>query len=44
VIFQLKMNMESARIYLNKEDGSQFAVLAQERFTMDLKVRMSLKP
>ncbi|CAM6102066.1 unnamed protein product [Calypogeia fissa] len=38
VIFQLKMDMESARIYLNKEDGSQLAVLAQERLMMDLKV------
>ncbi|KAL3679175.1 hypothetical protein R1sor_022131 [Riccia sorocarpa] len=38
VIFHLRMNMESARIYLNKEDGSQLAMLAQEKFMMDLKV------
>ncbi|KAL2613699.1 hypothetical protein R1flu_025391 [Riccia fluitans] len=38
VIFRLRMDMESARIYLNKEDGSQLAMLAQEKFMMDLKV------
>jgi vacuolar protein sorting-associated protein 13A/C len=30
--------MESARIFVNMEDGSQIAMLAQEKFRMDLKV------
>lgn len=38
VVFRLRMDMESARIYLNKEDGSQLAMLAQEKFMMDLRV------
>lgn len=41
VVFRLSMDMESARIYLNKEDGSQLAVLAQEKFVMHLNVRLS---
>ncbi|XP_024542530.1 uncharacterized protein LOC9648284 isoform X1 [Selaginella moellendorffii] len=38
VVFGLKMDMESTRIFLNLEDGSQLAMLAQEKFQMDLKV------
>lgn len=38
VVFRLKLDMESARIYVNKEDGSQLGMLAQEKFRMDLKV------
>lgn len=38
VIFRLRMDMETARIFLNKEDGSVLAMLAQEKFQMDLKV------
>jgi vacuolar protein sorting-associated protein 13A/C len=38
VVFRLKLDMESARIFVNMEDGSQIAMLAQEKFRMDLKV------
>ncbi|XP_059076567.1 uncharacterized protein LOC131042467 isoform X2 [Cryptomeria japonica] len=41
VVFQLKMNVDSVCIFLNKEDGSQLAMLVQERFQMDLKVHPS---
>lgn len=37
-VFQLKMSMDSVRIFLNLEDGKQLAMLDQERFQMDLKV------
>eukprot|EP00250_Pteridium_aquilinum_P021886 c25256_g1_i1 orf=924-13886(-) len=37
-VFQLKMSMDSVRIFLNMEDGKQLAMLDQERFHMDLKV------
>lgn len=37
-VFQLKMKMDSVRIFLNKEDGSQLAMLDQDRFQMDLNV------
>lgn len=40
-IFQLLLDMDTARIYLNLEDGEQLAVLAEERIHMDLKVRQS---
>ena len=39
IVFQLKMNMDSVRIFLNLEDGTGLAMLDQERFHMDLKVR-----
>jgi len=32
------MNVNSVRIFLNKDDGSQLAMLVQEKFQMDLKV------
>jgi vacuolar protein sorting-associated protein 13A/C len=38
VVFRLDMNMDSVTIFLNKEDGSQLAMLVQESFLMDLKV------
>lgn len=38
VVFQLKMNVNSVCIFLNKDDGSQLAMLVQEKFQMDLKV------
>lgn len=38
VVFQLKMNVDSVCIFLNKDDGSQLAMLVQEKFQMDLKV------
>jgi vacuolar protein sorting-associated protein 13A/C len=38
VVFGLKLDMESARISVNKEDGSQLGLLAQDGFRMDLKV------
>jgi hypothetical protein len=39
-IFQLLLDMETARVYLNLETGNQLAVLAEERIHMDLKVRI----
>ncbi|KAF7837665.1 putative vacuolar protein sorting-associated protein [Senna tora] len=41
VIFYLNMNVDSVTMFLNKEDGSQFATLVQESFLMDLKVHPS---
>ena len=38
VIFYLNMNMDSVTVFLNKEDGSQLAMLVQESFLLDLKV------
>jgi vacuolar protein sorting-associated protein 13A/C len=38
VVFRLKLDMESARISVNKEDGSQLGMLAQDDFRFDLKV------
>ena len=42
IVFQLRMNMDSVRIFLNLEDGTGLAMLDQERFHMDLKVRNSI--
>jgi vacuolar protein sorting-associated protein 13A/C len=42
IVFQLKMNMDSLCIFLNLEDGTGLAMLDQERFHMDLKVRNSI--
>ncbi|RVX21853.1 putative ribonuclease H protein [Vitis vinifera] len=39
VIFYLNMNMDSVTVFLNKEDGSQLAMLVQESFLLDLKVQ-----
>ncbi|KAJ4843890.1 hypothetical protein Tsubulata_025940 [Turnera subulata] len=38
VVFYLNMNVDSVTVFLNKEDGSQLAMLVQERFLLDLKV------
>ncbi|KAI4335042.1 hypothetical protein L6164_013726 [Bauhinia variegata] len=38
VIFFLNMNIDSVTMFLNKEDGSQLAMLVQESFLLDLKV------
>ena len=38
VIFYLNMNIDSVTVFLNKEDGSQLAMLVQESFLLDLKV------
>ncbi|XP_065863891.1 uncharacterized protein [Euphorbia lathyris] len=41
VIFYLNMNVDSVTVFLNKEDGSQLAVLVQESFLLELKVHPS---
>ncbi|XP_048235070.1 uncharacterized protein LOC8261314 isoform X2 [Ricinus communis] len=41
VVFFLNMNVDSVTVSLNKEDGSQLAVLVQESFLLDLKVHPS---
>lgn len=38
VVFYLNMKIDSVTVFLNKEDGSQLAMLVQERFLLDLKV------
>lgn len=38
VIFNLSMNVDSVCLFLNKEDGSQLAMLVQESFLLDIKV------
>lgn len=38
VVFNLRMDVDSVCIYLNKEDGSQLAMFVQESFLLDLKV------
>lgn len=38
VVFFLKMNVDSVSVLLNKEDGSQLAMLVQEHFLLDTKV------
>ncbi|MFS7909478.1 putative vacuolar protein sorting-associated protein [Helianthus anomalus] len=38
VVFSLKMNVDNVTVFLNKEDGSQLAMLVQESFVLDLKV------
>lgn len=38
VVFRLKLDMESARISVNKEDGSQLGMLVQDEFRFELKV------
>eukprot|EP00897_Mesotaenium_endlicherianum_P008373 jgi/Mesen1/7564/ME000392S06833 len=37
VLFGLSMKMERARMYFNKEDGGQLALLEQERMAVDVK-------
>ncbi|XP_077211040.1 calcium-dependent lipid-binding family protein isoform X2 [Tasmannia lanceolata] len=41
VVFYLNMDVDSVCVFLNKEDGSQLAMLVQERFLLDLKVHPS---
>ncbi|KAF9594340.1 hypothetical protein IFM89_030469 [Coptis chinensis] len=41
VVFRLKMDVDSVCVFLNKEDGSQLAMLIQESFLLDLKVHPS---
>ena len=41
VVFHLKMNLDSGCIFFNKDDGSQPAMLVQEKFQMDLKVHLN---
>lgn len=38
VVFNLKMDVDSVCIFLNKEDGCQLAMFVQESFLLDLKV------
>ncbi|CAN1281796.1 Intermembrane lipid transfer protein vps13A [Linum perenne] len=41
VVFYLNMNVDNVTIILNKEDGSQLAMLIQESFILDLKIHPS---
>ncbi|KAK9136608.1 hypothetical protein Sjap_007202 [Stephania japonica] len=41
VVFRLYMDVDSVSVFLNKEDGSQLAMLVQERFLLDLRVHPS---
>ncbi|KAM1723465.1 hypothetical protein COP2_022339 [Malus domestica] len=41
VVFYLTMNVDNATVFLNKEDGSSFAMFVQESFLLDLKVHPS---
>ncbi|CAH9120434.1 unnamed protein product [Cuscuta epithymum] len=41
VVFNLNMNVDSVTVFLNKEDGSQLAMLVQECFMLDIKVHPS---
>ncbi|KAI3834068.1 hypothetical protein MKX03_035864 [Papaver bracteatum] len=41
VVFHLNMNVGSVRVFLNKEDNTQLAMLVQESFLFDLKVHPS---
>nr|XP_043635621.1 uncharacterized protein LOC122606820 [Erigeron canadensis] len=38
IVFFLNMNIDTVTVFLNKEDGSQLAMLVQETFMLDLKV------
>jgi vacuolar protein sorting-associated protein 13A/C len=40
VVFRLKLDMESARISVNKEDGSKLGMLIQDKFGFELKVNI----
>lgn len=40
VVFKLKLAMESARISLSKEDGTQLGMLVQDEFRFELKVSL----
>ncbi|KAM2018735.1 hypothetical protein ACFX1T_021631 [Malus domestica] len=41
VVFYLNMNVDNVTLFLNKEDGSSFAMFVQESFLLDLKVHPS---
>ncbi|XP_050117405.1 uncharacterized protein LOC126595103 isoform X2 [Malus sylvestris] len=41
VVFYLNMNIDNVTVFLNKEDGSSFAMFVQESFLLDLKVHPS---
>ncbi|OVA16691.1 Peroxin/Ferlin domain [Macleaya cordata] len=41
IVFHLNMDVDSVCMFLNKEDGSQLAMLVQESFLLDLKVHPS---
>ncbi|KAM1215633.1 hypothetical protein ACFX13_012262 [Malus domestica] len=41
VVFYLNMNVDNVTVFLNKEDGSSFAMFVQESFLLDLKVHPS---
>ncbi|KAG9446693.1 hypothetical protein H6P81_012821 [Aristolochia fimbriata] len=41
VVFGLNMDVDSVCLFLNKEDGSQLAMLVQEKFLLNLKVHPS---
>ncbi|XP_052204938.1 uncharacterized protein LOC127809843 isoform X2 [Diospyros lotus] len=41
VVFCLMMDVDSVSVFLNKEDGSELAMLVQESFVFDLKVHPS---
>ncbi|XP_057544625.1 uncharacterized protein LOC130823840 isoform X3 [Amaranthus tricolor] len=38
VVFKLSMNVDSVTVFLNQEDGTQFAMFIQESFVLDLRV------
>lgn len=38
VVFKLSMDVDSVTVFLNREDGSQFAMFIQESFVLDLRV------
>ncbi|XP_021714350.1 uncharacterized protein LOC110682332 isoform X2 [Chenopodium quinoa] len=38
VVFKLSMDVDSVTVFLNQEDGSQFAMFIQESFILDLRV------
>lgn len=42
VVFYLRMDIDSVTVFLNMEDDSQLAMLVQESFLFDLKVRRIL--
>lgn len=42
VVFNLRMDVDSVCVFLNKEDNSQLAKFVQESFILDLKVRTTI--
>ncbi|ONK67151.1 uncharacterized protein A4U43_C06F16540 [Asparagus officinalis] len=41
IVFNLRMDVDSVCMFLNKEDGSQLAMFVQQSFVLDLKVHPS---